>query len=321
MSANDLALAPDGSVWVTATDCQGTAETVNAWQPLGAGGCDIYVARYRAGQARPLAATYLGGRHLDYPTALTTTADGDAVITGVTLSRDFPTVRPFQARHGGEAGPDEFNHDAFVVRLDASGRWVEYSTFVGGAGQDRGLALERNADGDVVVAGSTWSGDFPITGGASRGTAVRNEEAFVVGLDPAGKLRFAALIGGDGTDEALSVSMQDDGSMVIVGQTSSQDLSGVGESAHGGSTELPWDLPFLARADPAGASVWTSMLIPVTTGSDAWRDGWSPENRIEAVTSDGACVYLVGKTRVWTHDALDWTARETGHYVKKWPVR
>jgi hypothetical protein len=321
LSANDMALGPDGSVWVAATDCEGSAETVDAWQPVSAGACDVYVARYRAGQFRPLAATYVGGRHLDYPAALAITPDGDAVVTGVTLSRDFPTVRPFQPRHGGGAGTDEFNHDAFVVRLDVSGRWVEYSTFVGGAGQDHGLSLTPTADGGVVVAGSTWSEDFPSPDGSLRhARAVRDEEAFVIGFDAVGRSQFAALIGGDGTDHASGVSLLHDGSLIVVGQTTSADFPRIGQQAHGGSNQLPPDLPFLVRTDPHATSVWTSTLIPVVTGRDAWQDGWSPENQTEAVASDGTFVYLAGKTRVWTHDALDWTARETGHYLKKWRV-
>jgi hypothetical protein len=321
MTASDIGLAPDGSVWIAGTDCTGRADTTNAWQPVLAGGCDIFVARYRAGQSQPMVATYIGGGQLDYPTALAVAPDGDLVVTGVTLSRDFPSVRPFQGHHGGEHGPDDFNHDAILARLDASGRWMEYSTCVGGMAQDHGLAVTTDGAGNVYVAGSTWSEDFPLTEGAINGSnSPRTEEAFLLGVDRVGALLFSTLLGGGGSDHAGGVSVQPDGALLVVGGTSSPDFPVFGEPGGQRPAGDARELPFFARTDLLATRLWRSVLIPVRTGMDAWREGWSPENRLEGIATDGRYVYVAGRTRVWTREGHDWASVETGHYVKKWRV-
>jgi hypothetical protein len=321
LSANAIALGPDGSVWVAGTDCQGHADVVNAWQPVPAGGCDIYVARYAAGQRRPLLATYVGGSRLDYPTAIATAADGDLLLTGVTLSRDFPSVRAFQGRHGGASGLDEFNHDAVLLRLDAAGRWMEYATYLGGVGQDQGLAVSCDADGTVYVVGSTSSDDFPSTAGPfAAGSGPHGEDGFLVGVDRSGGVRFSRVIGGDASDRARGVAVQADGTLLVVGQTASTDFPLVGTPGALRPDGASWELPFLVQTDRLATQLWQSLLLPVPTGTEAWGEGCMPENRLEAVTSDGVSVYVAGRTRVWSRASGDLLAVETGHYVKKWRV-
>jgi hypothetical protein len=99
--------------------------TVNAWQPVGAGESDLIVGRYATGRTGPLLLTLLGGRSWDEAGRLAVAADGDVVVTGNTSPPDFPVVRPIPDARGGDA------RDAALTRLDATGRWIEYSTFLG----------------------------------------------------------------------------------------------------------------------------------------------------------------------------------------------
>lgn len=57
--------------------------------------------------------TYLGGSADDYSYAIAVDAAGSALVTGATLSPNFPTQSPLQAAHGGGL------IDAFVAKLSA----------------------------------------------------------------------------------------------------------------------------------------------------------------------------------------------------------
>jgi uncharacterized protein (TIGR03437 family) len=83
---------------------------------------------------------------------------GDAVVTGGTRATDFQTVNPRQSANAGLA-------DAFAAVISADGSTLKYSTYLGGSSDDGALAAAIDSQGNVILAGETWSGDFPITNG------------------------------------------------------------------------------------------------------------------------------------------------------------
>jgi len=56
--------------------------------------------------------------------------------------------------------------DAYVTKLNANGSALEYSTYIGGAAGDSGLAIAIDGTGSAYITGSTGSTDFPTTAGA-----------------------------------------------------------------------------------------------------------------------------------------------------------
>ena len=80
------------------------------------------------------------------------------MVAGATRSNDFPIANPAQASTAGRA-------DAFAAVLSADGSRLTYSTYVGGSGDDAALAVAADPQGNVIVAGQTWSFDFPVPGG------------------------------------------------------------------------------------------------------------------------------------------------------------
>jgi hypothetical protein len=69
--------------------------------------------------------TYLGGSSSDEGTGIAIDGEGNAYLTGWTMSRDFPVVNGFQSALG--AGP-YWETDSFVTKLDASGALLSYSS-------------------------------------------------------------------------------------------------------------------------------------------------------------------------------------------------
>jgi hypothetical protein len=120
-------------------------------------GYDVFVSGLNPALNRLRYSTFLGGSsHDDIGCAIAVDAAGNAFLTGVTYSADFPTTG------GYDSGLDGRN-DAFVSVLDHTLSTLSYSTFLGGGDHDRGAALAVGDGGNTYVIGETWSGDFPTT--------------------------------------------------------------------------------------------------------------------------------------------------------------
>jgi uncharacterized protein (TIGR03437 family) len=94
---------------------------------------------------------------------------------------------PAQAANAGLA-------DAFAATISADGSKVNYATYFGGSQDDGALAAALDSQGNVILAGQTWSGDFPIPGGVQPPTGFG--EAFVVKLAPPGPPVINSVVNG-----------------------------------------------------------------------------------------------------------------------------
>jgi len=101
-------------------------------------------------------------------TALAVDANGIATAAGITDASDFPVTKgAFQTQCHCQYG----NTNAFVTRLNAQGTGLVWSTLLGGSSALSALAMTLagvavDSSGNVVVAGTTASPDFPVTSGA-----------------------------------------------------------------------------------------------------------------------------------------------------------
>jgi hypothetical protein len=120
---------------------------------------------------------YLGGTDDDAAAGVAVDSKGRAWVTGSTASTDFPTVAATDSSFNGGGGVG----DAFVARVAADGKSLDFSTYLGGMGHDAGLAVDLDPQGNAVVGGVTDSADasFPTTAGAFNTTPRGGYDAFV----------------------------------------------------------------------------------------------------------------------------------------------
>ncbi|MEJ2558931.1 MAG: SBBP repeat-containing protein [Anaerolineae bacterium] len=165
--------------------------------------------------------TYLGGSGYDYGYDIALDADGNAYVVGYTNSVDFPTVNPAQPDFGGGMGAG----DVFVVKLNPTGSNLVYATYLGGRGNDRGLAIALDADGNAYVTGDTTSIDFPTQNPVqpeTGGGGPFEGDAFVAKLDATGSaLVYATYLGGIGDEIGYGIALDADGNAHVAGYTSS----------------------------------------------------------------------------------------------------
>jgi hypothetical protein len=115
--------------------------------------------------------TYLGGGLGSEGYAVAVDDQGQVTLTGRTHAWDFPTTPgafnvTFAAGACGVPPNTYPCPDAFVSQLSSDGSTLLFSTFLGGSNADVGNVVALTAQGQVIAAGLTLSGDFPATAGA-----------------------------------------------------------------------------------------------------------------------------------------------------------
>jgi hypothetical protein len=159
-------------------------------------------------------ATYLGGSGSDTPTGLAVDSTGNAYLTGLTSSNDFPVLNAFQSVFGGGS------YDAFVAVLNSTGSALVYSTYLGGSGTDQGSAIAVDGASNAYVTGTTTSSNFPtVAAFQSKGTG---NDAFVTKLDSAGTPIYSTYLGGSVPNSTGNgIASDSAGDAYVTGQASS----------------------------------------------------------------------------------------------------
>ena len=154
--ANAVAVDAAGAAYVAGATGSADFPTRRPLQAALRGGEDAFVAKLSADGASLVYSTYLGGSggSAGAPEAaagIAVDGAGNAYVAGATSSADFP------GRRDGSSAPA-----AFLVRLNASGDALVYSSALGGGGATTAAAVALAEDGTAVIAGSTAARDLPL---------------------------------------------------------------------------------------------------------------------------------------------------------------
>jgi hypothetical protein len=180
----------------------------------GGSGADAFVAKLSPSGSALVYSTYLGGNGNDESYDIAVDGSGNAYVTGLTLSSNFPTAGPLQPASGGGMG------DAFVAKLNPSGSALVYSTYVGGGGTDRGNAIAVDGLGNAYVTGSTGSSDFPTASPIQAVSGGTQNDAFVAMLNVSGSaLVYSTFLGGSANDLGSGIAVDGAGTAYVTGQT------------------------------------------------------------------------------------------------------
>jgi hypothetical protein len=308
--------------WQCATDANGNVYiagdaqaadfpvTANAYQKTyGDGGQDGFVAKFDK-NGNLLWSTFLGGTGWDGVYGLTVDTAGNAVVTGVTESSDFPiTSNAVQRTVTGDA--------AFVTVISADGTSVLYSTVLGGSTSDGGVPLPTNpfhalpnasvetigvgiavgADGTFYVVGETNTIDMPVTSGAAQPIIGGETDGFVARIDPrsAGSagILYLTYLGGATDDFCSSVVVDPSGNAFVTGETQSPNFPttlGAFQRVYARGTDA-----FVAKLNPTGSTLIYSTLVSGTQGGSASAGTNYNAPSAIAIDSDGHA-FIAGET-------------------------
>ena len=128
---------------------------------------EVFVSKLNPAGTALVYSTFIGGSNFDWGRGIAIDAAGNAYVTGQTKSSNFPTTggafdRTFNVDTCPRCGIDQY--DAFVLKLNAAGSGLVYSTFLGGFNLDDGMAIAVDGTGSAYVAGETEALEFPDHG-------------------------------------------------------------------------------------------------------------------------------------------------------------
>jgi len=260
--------------------------TAGAFQPAyGGGTVDAAISKFNVSGSALLYSTYLGGNNTDAPHSLVVDDNDDLFVLGSTGSSNFPvSAGCYDNSFGGGiavAPPSSGTNyttgsDIFVTKFNPAGTALAGSTYVGGTGNDglnsastltynygdvfRGEIIV-DANGNCVVASTSSSVDFPLTGNAPQ--PVYNgglSDAVVFRLNSnLSSLLWSTYFGGSNPDAGYSVQTDSNGDIYVTGGTESLNLlvsPGVIEPAHNGSVD-----GYIVRYSSNGNSILACTYI------------------------------------------------------------
>jgi hypothetical protein len=166
--AVDQAIPANAYVVGTTTSSDAlTTPTLTGFQSALHGTANAFLAavgQSQAGVASLSYATYLGGSASDSALGVVSLGTDAVYVTGHAGSFDFPTLNTLQSFSG--------TGDAFLAKLDttaAGAASLLYATLLGGGSDSQGNGVAALPTGEIIVAGSTTSNDFPLRGNPQTG--------------------------------------------------------------------------------------------------------------------------------------------------------
>lgn len=173
--------------------------------------------------------TYLGGDDSQYSEDniedkikdVTTDSQENIIVTGNTLSSNFPVKNAFQDTFaGGGNDVHDVGGDAFLTKFDKDGELL-WSTFLGGSSLDGGKLVKVVESDKIIVLGMTKSSDFPTTEDAYQKDYSSNYDIFISKFSSNGSIIYSSFFGASGDDTIDSVELDSSGNLVVSGRTTS----------------------------------------------------------------------------------------------------
>ena len=249
--------------------------------------------------------TFLGGRSEDQAFGIAINSVGEAFVTGITTSSDFPlaTLGDFNATQ----------MRVFLAKLDVSGTtllWADYICGTSGNDYPQGIALDPQEN--VYITGNAYSSDFP-TVNPVQGSLTGNTDGFLSKVSADGAtLVYSTYLGGSNWDYPTTVAVDGLGQATIAGYTQSTNFPVVNAFQ---STILPnqnsyyGDYAFVSKFSADGSSlVFSTYLAGSQTNCI---NNCYPYSEIYGIAADpNGNLYVAGRT-----DTQDFPVSEGAYLV------
>ncbi len=221
--------------------------------------------------------TYFGGTSCpssyDSSRGLAIDGSGRIVVGGRAATSNFPVLNPLQSFSGHP------NSNAFVSVFSADGRFLLFSTTLGGSTLDWGNAVAVGTDGSIFVCGETDG--FPVTAGAWDTTLGGARDGFAAKVNSAwSAVSWATYLGGSTNyDVPRGIAVDSQGGVLVAGYTA--------------SSNFPLQTPF-----QSGFASSECFLLRLATDGDALSFstfvGGSADEEIHCMALDSQGGVLVG---------------------------
>ncbi len=224
-AATDVAVAPDGSIFIAGTTTSAVFPAANGNQnqdPNPECCNDVFVAKLDPAGERVEFVVLVGGSDHDNSRGIAVGNDGSAYVVGNTRSADFPTKNAFQGKNAGCPGRDAgCALDGFLTRVSGDGDII-YSTYVGGRRFEDVNDVAVDSTGSAYLVGHSSSKDYPVQ--RAGGKRLKGATDFVLtAVSSEGSLKRSRFLGGRAAETYPSIAIAPGGSLFVGGTTRSSN--------------------------------------------------------------------------------------------------
>jgi hypothetical protein len=233
-SLNDWAFAidrdPVGNILVGGASGNANMATAGAYQTTIIGYSDAMIGKFQS-NGELLWITYFGGEWEESVLGICSDINGNIFVVGATSSKTNITTPGCHQPVHGDIG---FGSDAFLAKFNSSGNRI-WATYYGGTELDDLMAIDADANGNLFVAGWTFSANGISTPGSyqpvyASTSAVPQEwgDGYIARFDNNGKRIWATYYGGTFLDRFLDLTLDNNGNICASGLTYSNGMSSPG---------------------------------------------------------------------------------------------
>ncbi len=177
-----------------------------------------------------------------------------------------------------------------VAKISADGTTLIYATFLDGTFGATPSALAVDSNGNAILAGTTYSSDFPVTPGAlqttstATGTYTLQPSLFFGGSPPPPNSGFISKLNASGSDllwstyfsgtredSVSSMSVAPDSTIYIAGLAGSADLPGLQSAPEGCRPKFLQFVPYVAHLSADASAIFGAALFGDTLAAVAER--------------------------------------------------
>lgn len=203
--------------------------------------------------------TFAGGSGGDFAISMDMDKLGFIALSGFTSSTDFPVSSgAWQTTFGGAL-------DCFLAKFDSTGNRI-WATFVGGTNSEDAHAVKFDSFGNIIIAGDTYSSNFPVSTGAYQNSLMGGGDAYVAKFNNSGNNLWATYLGGSGNEDIDALACDLSNNIYFTGYSASTDFpvtSGAFQTSMNGIRDLT-----AGSLNSAGNLRWLTY-----SGGTAWDMG------------------------------------------------
>ncbi|MBA6151493.1 SBBP repeat-containing protein [Gelidibacter maritimus] len=154
----------------------------------------------------------MGSVGVDKGTSISVDAQGNVYTTG-----HFVQTVDFDPGDGVFNMTATGGSNVFVQKLDTNGNFL-WANYMGGRGNDEGVSITNDADGNVIITGNFFNqADFDSGVGNLSLTSQEGYDMFIQKFDPDGKHIWLRQMGGPSIDKTASTVVEASGKIYTVG--------------------------------------------------------------------------------------------------------
>ncbi|PCH93838.1 MAG: hypothetical protein COB85_06390, partial [Bacteroidetes bacterium] len=218
------------------TSTSGFPVTPGAYDTIFGGTRDAFVLKMDLDLENLLASTYFGTGGSEAAWTYAIDGSGNIFIAGPTYSTNLPTST------GALDESYNANTDGYIAKFSNDLSTLMAATYLGGAEYDRIDEMTIDQEGNIIIAGSTESSDYPVTMNALHTAPLGgSNDIFISKINNnLTSLISSGFFGGNGQEQAMSLKIDQSGNVFLAGVTFSDTIpiKAALDSSYNGNSDI-----------------------------------------------------------------------------------